>query len=112
MIAYNVFYSVKDGIEEEKVLKLTLAFIEQLLSHQLIIDASCQKLTNKANFTQMPDFHVSVNFHSHRDMDEVFSFVRTTLMETYPHSELMKSVKEFKVTFTEELRKYKEPIKW
>ncbi len=101
MKSYNVFYSVKDDVDPSYVSSLTHEFIELLSSHELVYSAVCYKVTNKGNFQEMPDFHVAVNFRDQDHMSESFKIVRDSFMNEHPHVELMKSTKEFKVTFTE-----------
>ncbi|WP_342607166.1 hypothetical protein [Vibrio tritonius] len=101
MTSYNVFYSIKDDVDTHYVTCLTQEFVQLLSEHDLVESVTCSKLTNKGNFPEMPDFHLAVNFRNQDHMNESFDTVRRTLMNEHPHSELMKSTKEFKVTFSE-----------
>ncbi|EPF2928081.1 DUF6614 family protein [Vibrio navarrensis] len=103
MKTYNVFYSVKQGVSSEQVSKLTDEFIAQLRTHELIESAASSRIINKGNFPEMPDFHLAVNFKDQAQMDASFHTIRLSLMTTYPHADLMRSVADFKVTFSESL---------
>ncbi|MGF1756209.1 hypothetical protein L4C33_21800 [Vibrio makurazakiensis] len=108
MKTYNVFYTVKDGVDEYRVLRLTHEFAELLLNDKLIESAAVHKVANQGNFEEMPNYHMAVNFRDQRQMDDAFKIIRDRYMVQPPHSELMSSVTEFKVTFTErtESREY------
>lgn len=103
MKTYNVFYSVKEGLDPEVVVKLTQEFVNQLAESGLIQSAQFNKVLNKGNFPEMSDYHLAVHFNSQSHMDDSFQIVRDTLMNQHPHIELMRSVEGFKVTFTESM---------
>ena len=86
---------------EKKVIELTQEFVETLKQRTLISSAQFTKQYDKATYPDMPDFHLLVAFDSEQHMNDCFNLVRNELLNSYPHSELMKRVTNFKVSFAE-----------
>lgn len=101
MKTYNVFYSAKAGVDRTELEKLTHEFVVQLEERLPVESVNFHTVSNKGNFPEMPDYQVAVNFSNQQQMDESFKIVRGSLMNQYPHLELMKQVRDFKVTFSE-----------
>ncbi|MFB9218069.1 DUF6614 family protein [Vibrio sinaloensis] len=100
MNIYNVYFSANENITREEIELMTTEYIKELKNRKLISSASLQKLVDKANFSEIPDYHLAVFFKDQNDMEQSFKQVRAQLLNTYPHNILMKSVSEFKVSFS------------
>lgn len=103
MNVYNVYFSANKDTSEETIERMTRQYVEELISQDLATNASFQKLINKANFTELPDYHLAVFFSNQNHMDHSFSLIREQLLNRYPHNQLMKSVSQFKVSFSQSL---------
>tara|TARA_Y100001956_G_C4116396_1_gene185117 strand:+ start:1684 stop:1998 length:315 start_codon:yes stop_codon:yes gene_type:complete len=103
MNTYNVYFSVAKHNEEQDVINLTKEFVNQLNRENLIIDSSFCQVIQPGNFKGLPDYHLAVAFKDKQHMDDSFEYIREVLMNKQPHSLLMRSVKDFKVSFSQTL---------
>lgn len=111
MFIYNIYFDVKKGTEqsildkdtEQNVIELTLSFIDTLKQQSMLSSAQLHQQLDKATFRDLPDFHLQVMFEDEKHMDDCFLYVRQQLLTTYPHSELMNSVTNFKVSFAKSI---------
>lgn len=103
MITYSIYFTKKADVDEAELLAKAKAFADLLAEQRQIHHYEFIRITNKANFTEMPAFRLEIYFDSQAQMDVCFGLVKQRHMQSPPHSSLMNSVSEFKVTFGEVL---------
>lgn len=101
MNTYNVYFSARKEEDEQNIIALTREFIHKLHQHDLIMASRFNKVIQPGNFTELPDYHLAVEFKDKQRMDEAFERVRKLLMNEPPHSMLMREVTNFKVSFSQ-----------
>ncbi|WP_309387720.1 hypothetical protein [Cerasicoccus frondis] len=102
MHSYHVYFTAKARITEPEVEALLTRFIQNEMEDGLMIDARVLKMTNKASFPDLPDYHFIADYQSEADGDEAMSRMKLRMNEE-PHASLMKMVSDFRVAFSTEL---------
>ncbi|WP_341937291.1 DUF6614 family protein [Marinimicrobium sp. C2-29] len=104
MNTYNVYFTPKEEIDHNHLLELAHRFATFLQEQGLIQSYNLSRITSPGNFEAMPQYTMAVSFSSAQAMEQSFSEIRKSHMHRFPHSELMQSVSDFKVTFSEACR--------
>jgi hypothetical protein len=78
------------------------------MTHQLsenhAISYRLLRLTNKASFQELPDFHLIVDYESEATLNSAFEQMKMHYLEE-PHFSLMRMVSAFRVSFsTDEIK--------
>lgn len=104
MISYNVFFSPKEGVSEDELLKTVHAFLSWLQREQRLPGYRVLRVTDAASFQALPRFQAIIDFPSRAEFDTALTFMRIPAhLNDSPHGRLMHSVKDFKVSFTEDV---------
>lgn len=104
MNTYNIYFTPKEEVDHDHLLELAHRFATFLQGQGLIQSYSLSRVTSPGNFKAMPHYSMAVDFASAQAMEQGFSEIRHSHMHRFPHSELMQSVSDFKVTFSEPCR--------
>ena len=99
MDTYNIYFDLKEGIKESDVFHLATEFAKALKKEGVIDEFKLNTIEDKGNFPEIPDLHMAVYFKSAAHMDDGFKIVQSKYLNEHPHSELMASVSNFKVSF-------------
>jgi hypothetical protein len=101
MISYNVFFTPKAGIEDQRVIAAAHAFLKHLQAEGKLRAYRVLQVTNPASFPALPRFQVIAEYESQQELEESFAFMRRPQkLKEGPHGELMELVGDFKVSFT------------
>lgn len=104
MISYNVFFSPKEGVSEDELLKTVHAFLSWLQREQRLPGYRVLRVTDAASFQALPRFQAIIDFPSRAEFDTAITFMGIPAnLNDSPHGRLMRSVKDFKVSFTEDV---------
>jgi len=96
---YHVYASPKDGITNTQLIEQIHAFLGKHVSEGLADRYFIQEFTSTGSFSELPQFHITVDYPS----EEAMSLGMVAVKKTYkqaPHSPLMTMVKDFKVAFS------------
>lgn len=101
MISYHVFFTPKPDIEERSIIAAAHRFFQQLKTEKKLRGYRILHVTNPTNFQALPQFQAIADYDSQQELDESFAFMRQPQKkEEGAHSELMRMVADFKVSFT------------
>jgi hypothetical protein len=101
MISYNVFFTPKPGVEDQRAIDAAHAFLKQLQSEKRLNGYRIMRVTNPASFQGLPRFQAIIDYASQRELDEALAYMRQPRKkEEGGHGELMEIVGDFRVSFT------------
>lgn len=101
MHSYHVYFTPKDGVSDRELLTQVHQFMERQLGSNLAISYRVLRMTNKASFGDLPDFHLIVDYASEADIQRAFQNMKAHYREE-PHAPLMKMVSTFRVAFSKD----------
>jgi hypothetical protein len=103
MLTYNVYFSAKESSSELALLEKCYFFLENLKKTQQIESYRLLRITNPANFKDLPSFQLIVDYSSRDQLDASFAFMRSdSRFKEAPHSYIMDMVQDFRVSFAED----------
>jgi hypothetical protein len=101
MISYNVFFTPKAGIEDQRVIALAHEFLAKLQTKKKIMGYRILRVTNPASFPALPQFQAIIDYESQQELDDSSAFMRQPQkIKEGAHGELIELVTNFKVIFT------------
>jgi hypothetical protein len=101
MISYNVFFTPRTGIEDQRVTALAHEFLTKLQTEKKIRGYRILRVTNPASFSDLPQFQAIIDYDSQQELDDSMAFMRQAQkIEEGAHGELIELVTNFKVSFT------------
>lgn len=101
MISYNVFFSPRPGIDEQRVAACARRLLDELRAVKKLRDYRILRVTNPAGFQELPRFQVIVDYQSQQELDDSLAFMRQPgRVKSGAHGELVGLVTDFKVSFT------------
>jgi hypothetical protein len=101
MISYNVFFTPRPGVEDQRVIASAHEFLEKLQTEKKIRGYRILRVTNPASFPALPQFQAIVDYESQQELDDSFAFMRQPQkIKEGAHGELIELVTNFKVSFT------------
>jgi|SRR5579871_3588205 len=101
MISYNIFFTPKGGIEDQRIIMLAHEFLKRLQTEKKVLGYRILRVTNPASFPALPQFQAIVDYESQQDLDDSFTFMRQPQkIKEGAHGELIELVTNFKVSFT------------
>ncbi len=103
MHIYNIHFTIKADVNTTHFIEHTKALVEALIEKKLIQSATLNRLVDKANFAEMPDYHLAIYFKDADKMRSSFEIINAQFKNTHPHQSLMASISDFKVTFSKEV---------
>lgn len=99
MASYHVYFSPKEGVPAEALMKQVHAFMATQIHRNYATAYRVLRMNNKASFASLPDYHLIVNYPSEEDLQKGFSAMKGHYKDE-PHSPLMKMVSDFRVAFS------------
>ncbi len=96
---YTIYFTPKSAEIESRVIELAKQFGSLLQDRGLVAQYQLYRLTDSGNFNELPAFSMINLFDSKKHMDDSMSVIGKELLDDPFHAELMRSVKDFKVTF-------------
>ena len=102
MVSYHVYFSANKEFSESEVTEILRQFIEHEKTHNLMREARVLKMTNKASFSDLPDYHFVADYASEADQQTAMKEMQKRYREE-PHASLMRMVSEFRVAFSKEI---------
>ncbi|HXB02001.1 MAG TPA: DUF6614 family protein [Opitutaceae bacterium] len=101
MISYNVFFTPRSGIEDQRVIALAHEFLAKLKTEKKIRGYRILRVTNPASFSDLPQFQAIIDYESQQELDDSMAFMRQAQkIKEGAHGELIELVTNFKVSFT------------
>ena len=101
MVSYNVFFSPRPGVDEQRVIAAARRLLDELRSAKQLREYRILCVTNPASFQALPRFQVIVDYGSQLELDESLVFMRQPgKVKEGAHGELIELVTDFKVSFT------------
>ncbi len=101
MISYNVFFSPRAGVDEQRVIASVRNLLDGLRSERKLRGYRILRVTDPASFQALPRFQVIVDYESQQELDESLAFMRLPgKVREGAHGELTELVTDFKVSFT------------
>ena len=101
MISYNVYFSPRPGVDEQRVIAAARRLLDELRSENMLRAYRILCVTNPASFPALPRFQVIVDYGSQQELDESLNFMRQPgKVRAGAHGELIELVTDFKVSFT------------
>lgn len=102
MNSYHVYFSVKDSVSPAELESILSQFIAHEKKHNLMLSARVLRMTNKASFPELTDYHFIADYATDADGKSAMENMKKRYKDE-PHSSLMRIVSEFRVAFSEEL---------
>jgi len=99
MASYHVYFSPKEGVLPETLVKQVHAFMATQVEGNFAMGYRILRMNNKASFEDLPDFHLIVDYRSEKDLQKAFEEMKKHY-KSEPHSPLMSMVSDFKVAFS------------
>ena len=99
MASYHVYFSPKEGVSPESLIKQVHEFMATQVERNFATGYRILRMTNKASFESLLDFHLIVDYDSEDDLQKGFEGMKMHYKEK-PHSPLMSMVSDFKVAFS------------
>ncbi|MGJ8644486.1 MAG: DUF6614 family protein [Luteolibacter sp.] len=99
MNSYHVYFSPKEGVSPQDLINQVHEFMASQIHTNFAVGYRILKMTNKASFDTLPDYHLIVDYASEEDLQKGFKGMKSQYKEE-PHSPLMTMVSNFKVTFS------------
>ena len=103
MNSYHVFFSSKPEVALSDVEAILKKFVRYEIEHNLMLNARVLKMTDKANFQDLPDYHFIADYETEADGEKAMENMKKRYKEE-PHASLMSMVTEFRVAFSKELK--------
>ena len=101
MISYNVFFSPRQGVDDEKVIATVRRLLDELGEEKKLRTYRILKVTNPASFQALPRFQAIIDYASQEELDESLVFMRQPgKVREGTHGALIELVTDFKVSFT------------
>jgi len=101
MTSYHVYFTAKEGVTDQELLTQVHRFMGDQITNSHAVSYRVLRMTNKASFADLPDFHLIVDYRSEADLQIGFRNMKESYREE-PHSTLMKMVSAFRVAFSED----------
>ncbi len=101
MPSYHVYFSSKKDISNEVMLNQVHLFMATQIADNFAHSYRVLRMTNKASFESLPDYHLIVDYASQNDLEKGSNVMKTHYKDE-PHLSMMKMVSEFKVAFSED----------
>lgn len=86
MDTYNIYFDVKEGLEEGLVMGLASSYANALAVEGVIQSNDINQVRNKASFAEIPSVHMAIYFHSNVHMDRAFAVVKSNYLNQHLHS--------------------------
>ena len=99
MASYHVYFSPKEGISPEVLVKQVHEFMATQVHENHAEAYRILRMNNKASFANLPDYHLIVDYPSEEDLQKGFSGMKEHYRDE-PHSPLMEMVSDFRVAFS------------
>ncbi len=99
MNSYHVYFSPKEGVPRETLVNQVHEFMATQVAGNFASDYRILRMSNKASFESLPDYHLIVDYESEEDLKKGFEAMKEHY-QSEPHSPLMKMVADFKVAFS------------
>lgn len=99
MTSYHVYFTAKEGVNDEELLTQVHGFMADQILGNHVVSYRVLRMTNKASFVDMPDFHLIVDYRSEADLQNAFRNMKQSYRDE-PHAPLMKMVSTFRVAFS------------
>jgi hypothetical protein len=99
MTSYHVFFSAKSESDEPPLIAATHALAAELTTAQKIRSHRFLRITNPANFADLPRFQLIVDCDDQTGLDFAMAHVRARIHDG-PHGEILRRVSDFKVCFS------------
>ncbi|MEO0793984.1 MAG: hypothetical protein AAFX93_02415 [Verrucomicrobiota bacterium] len=99
MVSYNVYFSPRDGTPVEELIAQVHRFMATQVAGNRAVAYRILKMNNKTSFSELPDFHLIVDYESEEDLKAAFGKMSGEYTKK-PHSPLMSMVGDFKVSFS------------
>ena len=104
MISYNVFFSPRTGIDEQRVIAAVRRVLDELRVAMKLRNYRILRVTNPASFRELPQFQAIIDYESQEELDDSLRFMRQPgKVHEGAHGELIEFVTEFKVSFTKDV---------
>ncbi len=87
---------------ESEVESILQRFIEGEKRGNLMTNARVIKMTDKASFPDLPDYHFIADYETEADGERAIERMKKRYKDK-PHASLMKMVSEFRVAFSREM---------
>jgi len=101
MISYNVFFSPRPEIDDQRVIACAHGLLGELRAQKKLRGYRILCVTNPASFETLPRFQVIADYETQRELDESLQFMRQPgKVKSGTHGELVELVTDFKVSFT------------
>lgn len=99
MASYHVYFTPKVGVPAETVINQVHEFMATQIHDNFATAYRIHKMTNKASFESLPDYHLIVDYPSVEDLEKGFGAMKKHYKEE-PHSPLMRMLSDFRVAFS------------
>ena len=99
MTSYHVFFSAKAEADEPALIAATHALSAELIAAGKIRSHRFLRITNPANFPELPRFQLIVDCADQTGLDAAMAHIRLHIHEG-PHGEILRLVGDFKVSFS------------
>lgn len=101
MTSYHVYFTAKDGVTDDALLAQVHQFMAAQIRTNHAVSYRVLRMTNKASFADLPDFHLIVDYRMEADLQLAFQNMKDGYRHE-PHSPLMKMVSIFRVAFSKD----------
>lgn len=99
MPSYHVYFSPKEGVSPEALIKQVHEFMATQIHGNFAENYRILRMNDKASFDSLPDYHLIVDYASEEDLQKGFNGMKPHY-KNEPHSPLMSMVSNFKVAFS------------
>lgn len=108
MTSYHVYFAAKEGVPEEELLDQVHRFMGRQIDDNLAVAYRVLRMTDKASFEDLPDFHLIVDYNSEEERHRAFLQMKQCFRDE-PHAPLMTMVSTFRVAFSTDTTKQLNP---
>ncbi len=99
MASYHVYFSPKEGVSPDALIKQVHEFMATQIQGNFAETYRILRMHNKASFEELPDFHLIVDYPSEEALKDGFGGMKEHYRDE-PHSPLMRMVTDFRVAFS------------
>lgn len=99
MASYHVYFSAKKGVSPEALIEQVQEFMKSRVGGNYVEAWRILRMTNKAGFESLPDYHLIVDYPSEEDLQKGFRAMKQHYRDE-PHNSLMTMVSGFQVAFS------------
>jgi len=99
MASYHVYFSPSEDTAPEVLIRQVHEFMRTQIHGNYATSYRILRMSNKASFERLPDFHLIVDYPSEEDLQKGFHAMKAHYKHE-PHSPLMRMVSEFRVAFS------------